>query len=215
MLFFLKKTEIVEQENNGDKYLTITSESTGIFKDKGSRFLAFAYPVQSEETVKEIIARLKKEHHSARHHCYAWRIGTETIQFRANDDGEPSSTAGKPILGQLLSFNVTNTLIVVVRYFGGTLLGASGLINAYKSAAADALTNAKIVEETIEKHCLLQFSYNEMAEVMNTIKQEELTLVSTKFESKCELCFSVRKNELQRVIDRFEKIYGVKVSQID
>lgn len=215
MLFFLKKTEIVEQENNGDKYLTITSESTGIFKDKGSRFLAFAYPVQSEETVKEIIARLKKEHHSARHHCYAWRIGTETIQFRANDDGEPSSTAGKPILGQLLSFNVTNTLIVVVRYFGGTLLGASGLINAYKSAAADALANAKIVEETIEKHCLLQFSYNEMAEVMNTIKQEELTLVSTKFESKCELCFSVRKNELQRVIDRFEKIYGVKVSQID
>ena len=211
----MKKTEIVERENIGDKYLTITSESTGIFKDKGSRFLAFAYPVQSEETVKEIIARLKKEHHSARHHCYAWRIGTETIQFRANDDGEPSSTAGKPILGQLLSFNVTNTLIVVVRYFGGTLLGASGLINAYKSAAADALANAKIVEETIEKHCLLQFSYNEMAEVMNTIKQEELTLVSTKFESKCELRFSVRKNELQRVIDRFEKIYGVKVSQVD
>jgi uncharacterized YigZ family protein len=195
-----------------DIYQTIAKESTGIFKDKGSKFLAFAYPVSSEAEVKEILLRLRKEHHSARHHCYAWRIGTETIQFRSNDDGEPSSTAGKPILGQLLSYNVTNTVIVVVRYFGGILLGASGLINAYRNAAADVLANAIIVQKTIEKNCQLHFSYNEMSDVMNLIKQEDLTVVSTRFEEKCELTFSVRKNDLLRVTESFSKIYGVKIS---
>jgi len=142
-------------------------------------------------------------------------MGTETIQFRSNDDGEPSSTAGKPILGQLLSSNVTNTLIVVVRYFGGTLLGVSGLINAYRNAAADALANAIIVQKTIEKHCLLHFSYNEMSDVMNLIKQEDLTVVNTRFEEKCELTFSVRKNDLLRITESFNKIYGVKLSTAD
>lgn len=195
-----------------DIYKTIATECTGIFKDKGSKFLAFAYPVKSEAEVKEILSRLRKEHHSARHHCYAWRMGTETIQFRSNDDGEPSSTAGKPILGQLLSSNITNTLIVVVRYFGGTLLGVSGLINAYRNAAADALANAIIVQKTIEKNCLLYFSYNEMSDVMNLIKQEDLNVVSTRFEEKCELAFSVRKNDLLRITESFSKIYGVKIS---
>lgn len=198
-----------------DIYQTIATECTGIFKDKGSKFLAFAYPVKSEPEIKEILSRLRKEHHSARHHCYAWRMGTETIQFRSNDDGEPSSTAGKPILGQLLSSNVTNTLIVVVRYFGGTLLGVSGLINAYRSAAADALANAIIVQKTIEKNCLLHFSYNEMSDVMNLIKQEDLTVVNTRFEEKCELTFSVRKNDLLRITESFSKIYGVKLSTAD
>jgi uncharacterized YigZ family protein len=132
-----------------DSYKTIKKESQGYFKDKGSKFLAFAFPVKSEEEIKEILTRLRKEHHSARHHCYAWRLGSEEITFRANDDGEPSSTAGKPILGQLLSFEVTNILIIVVRYFGGTLLGVSGLINAYKNAAADSLNNAEIIEKII------------------------------------------------------------------
>jgi len=146
-----------------DVFQTIEKESQGYFKDKGSKFYAFAYPVKNEDEIKEILARLRKEHHSARHHCYAWRLGTENVTSRANDDGEPSSTAGKPILGQLQSFNVTNILIVVVRYFGGTLLGVSGLINAYRSAAADALKNADIKQKIIEKEITLDFTYHELA----------------------------------------------------
>lgn len=196
-----------------DVFQTIEKESQGIFKDKGSKFYAFAYPVKQEDEVKDILAQLKKEHHSARHHCYAWRIGTEEITYRANDDGEPSSTGGKPILGQLQSFNVTNILLVVVRYFGGTLLGVSGLINAYRNAAADALKNAEIIEKTIEKEIILNFTYNELAEVMNTIKQENLTIINTRFEEKCNLTFSVRKSELEKVLLKFSNIYGVEIQK--
>ncbi len=131
-----------------DSYLTIEKNTEGLFKDKGSKFLAFAYPVEEEEEIKEYIQALKKEHYSARHHCYAWRLGAEKTHFRANDDGEPSSTAGKPILGQIQKNDLTNILIVVVRYFGGTLLGVSGLINAYRGAAADVINNSIIVEKT-------------------------------------------------------------------
>ncbi len=196
-----------------DVYQTIENESEGSFKDKGSKFYAFAFPVKHEDEVKEILTRLKKEHHSARHHCYAWRMGTEEITFRANDDGEPSSTAGKPILGQLQSFNVTNILIVVVRYFGGTLLGASGLINAYRNAAAEALKNAVIIQKTIEKEVILNFTYNELAEVMNAIKQENLTIISTRFEEKCNLTFSVRKSEFEKARQKFDNIYGVEIQK--
>ena len=196
-----------------DVFQTIEKESQGIFKDKGSKFYAFAYPVKQEDEVKDILAQLKKEHHSARHHCYAWRIGTEEITYRANDDGEPSSTGGKPILGQLQSFNVTNILLVVVRYFGGTLLGVSGLINAYRNAAADALKNAEIIEKTIEKEIILNFTYNELAEVMNTIKQENLTIINTRFEEKCNLTFSVRKSELEKALLKFSNIYGVEIQK--
>jgi uncharacterized YigZ family protein len=178
-----------------DTYQTIEKESQGYFKDKGSKFFAFAFPVKNEDEIKEILSRLRKEHHSARHHCYAWRLGTEELIFRANDDGEPSSTAGKPILGQLQSYNVTNILIVVIRYFGGMLLGVSGLINAYRSAAADVLNNAEIQQKIIEKEVILDFTYNELAEVMNIIKQENLTIINTRFEEKCNLTFSVRKSE--------------------
>lgn len=192
-----------------DTYQTIEQESHGYFKDKGSKFYAFAFPVKSEDEVKEILIRLRKEHHSARHHCYAWRLGTEEITFRANDDGEPSSTAGKPILGQLQSFDVTNILIVVIRYFGGTLLGVSGLINAYRIAAADALNNAEIKQKIIEREVILDFTYNELAEVMNIIKHENLTVINTRFEEKCNLTFSVRKSEYEKVIIIFKNIYGV------
>ncbi len=192
-----------------DVYQTIEKESQGFFKDKGSKFYSFAYPVKNEDEIKEILARLRKEHHSARHHCYAWRLGTEEITFRANDDGEPSSTAGKPILGQLQSFNVTNTLIVVVRYFGGTLLGVSGLINAYRNAAADALKNAEIKQKTVEREIILDFTYNELAEVMNTIKHENLTVIYTRFEERCNLAVSVRKSEIDKVTAVFNNIYGV------
>ena len=194
-----------------DFYQTIEKESQGFFKDKGSKFYSFAYPVKNEDEVKEILARLRKEHHSARHHCYAWRLGTEEITFRANDDGEPSSTAGKPILGQLQSFNVTNTLIVVVRYFGGILLGVSGLINAYRNAAAAALKNAEIKQKTVNREIILDFTYNEFAEVMNMIKHENLAVIYTRLEERCNLAFSVRKSEIDKVTAVFRKIYGVSV----
>lgn len=194
-----------------DVYQTIEKESQGYFKDKGSKFFSFAYPVKTENDVKDILARLRKEHHSARHHCFAWRLGTEEITFRANDDGEPSSTAGKPILGQLQSFNVTNILIVVVRYFGGTLLGVSGLINAYRTAAAEALQNAEIKQKIIEMEVTLDFTYNELAEVMNLVKHENLSVIHTRFEETCRLIFSVRKSEHARVTQLFSNIYGVNI----
>lgn len=194
-----------------DIYYTIEKKSEGYFKDKGSKFYAFAFPVKNEEKVKEILTDLKKTHHSARHHCYAWRIGTEEITYRANDDGEPSSTAGKPILGQLLSFNVTNILVVVVRYFGGTLLGVSGLINAYRSAAADVLTNTSIVQKVIEKTLTLDFSYNEMSDVMNIVKQENLTVINTRFEENCSLTCAVRKSEYEKITNTFKQNYMIKI----
>lgn len=198
-----------------DTYKTIDSKSEGYFRDKGSRFLAFAYPVQSEEDISEILASLKKEYHNARHHCYAWRLGTEVITFRANDDGEPSSTAGKPILGQLLSNELTNILVVVVRYFGGTLLGTGGLINAYRTATADAISNAKIITGFIEDKYKLKFSYKEMNDVMQIIKQENLNVLNTRFELDCELDFSVRKSESVRIREVFEKFYGVDIEYLD
>lgn len=198
-----------------DIYKTIEQASTGYFKDKGSKFHSFAFPVHTEEEIKEILIRLKKEHHSARHHCYAWRLGTETIHFRANDDGEPSSTAGKPILGQLQSFGVTNILVVVVRYFGGTLLGVSGLINAYKTAAADVLNNSVIIEKTIEKKYCIDFTYNELNDVMQIVKQENLNVVKTQFAEKCKLYFTVRKSEVEKVVLIFNHLYGVSIVNKD
>ncbi len=198
-----------------DTYRTISTASEGHFKDKGSKFIAYAFPVKTEEESKEILVQLKKEHHSARHHCYAWRIGTEDPAFRANDDGEPSSTAGKPILGQLLSFDVTNILLVVVRYFGGTLLGTSGLINAYKTAAADALNNAEIVTKIVEEHFLLKFHYPRMNDVMQTIKQENLNVVRTQFELDCRLEFSVRKSEAERIKGLFAEMQEVGITPIE
>lgn len=194
-----------------DIYYTIEKESQGYFKDKGSKFFAFAFPIKREEEAKEILAKLRKEHHSARHYCYAWQLGTKEITYRLNDDGEPSSTAGKPIHGQLQSFNVTNILLVVIRYFGGTLLGTSGLINAYRNAAADALKNAEIIQKIIEKDIRLDFTYKELAEVMNVIKHENLAIKSTKFEEKCNLTFSVRLSDYERVKLIFDNIYGVGI----
>lgn len=197
-----------------DTYKTIKNKSEGLFKDKGSKFQAYAYPVKTEDEIKEILSLLKKEHHSARHHCYAWRLGTEEITFRANDDGEPSSTAGKPILGQLMSYDLTNTLIVVVRYFGGILLGTSGLINAYRSAAADAIENAEIETCLIEDKFTLKFTYEQMNDVMQIIKQENLKITDTRFELECELDFSVRKSQSERIIKIFSQIYGVEMIEL-
>lgn len=197
-----------------DLYKTIEKESRGYFKDKGSKFFAYAYPLHSEDEVKEIISNLKNEHHKARHHCYAWRLGTEKIRFRANDDGEPSSTAGKPILGQLQSYEVTNILLVVVRYFGGTLLGVSGLINAYKNASIDALENAEIEEKLIEKKYRLSFTYNELNNVMRKIKEENYTVLGTDFQEDCKLDFSVRKSEAEKAESILKTMYPVKFREL-
>ncbi len=198
-----------------DTYKTITGKSEGIYKEKGSKFLAYAFPVTNEDETKEIISQIKKEHHGARHHCYAWRIGTDPVASRANDDGEPSSTAGKPILGQLQRFDVTNTLVVVVRYFGGTLLGTSGLIRAYKSAAEEALAHAEVVTRLIEDTFLLTFGYPSMNEVMLLVKQENLNLLSTRFELDCRLLFSVRRSASQRIEALFQQLYGVTIERVE
>lgn len=198
-----------------DIYKTIEKESTGYFKDKGSKFYAYAYPLSNEDEVKSIITKLKKEHHSARHHCYAWRLGTEEIRTRANDDGEPSSTAGKPILGQLQSFEVSNILVVVVRYFGGTLLGVSGLINAYRNATIEALHNANIQTKIIEINYELQFEYPMLNPVMNTLKKEALNIVNTDFQESCKLVFSVRKTEAKKAFKTFSNLYGVTIVKLN
>ncbi|WP_321373428.1 YigZ family protein [uncultured Draconibacterium sp.] len=198
-----------------DQYKTIETPSTGYFKDKGSKFYSYAYPLKDEEEVKELIAALKKEHHSARHHCYAWRLGTEEIRTRANDDGEPSSTAGKPILGQLQSYEVTNILVVVVRYFGGTLLGVSGLINAYRQATVEALNNAEILSKLIEIQYELKFEYAMLNTVMNKLKQDNFDIVTTDFQESCRLIFKARKSEDERAFQSFNEIYGIDIKRLD
>jgi len=197
-----------------DSYKSIKRQSEGFFKDRGSKFFSYAYPVETEGEIKDILDLLRKEHHSARHHCYAWRLGKKDFVYRANDDGEPSSTAGKPILGQLQSFGVTNVLVVVVRYFGGTLLGTSGLINAYKNAAASALGNAEIATFTIDSVFRLTYTYNEMNEVMRIVKQENLNILDTKFEDICSLDFSVRESKAKKAEKLFNRFHGIKIEKI-
>lgn len=197
-----------------DTYKTIWKTSEGLFKDKGSKFISYAFPVESEDEIRNIILTIKKEHHSARHHCYAWRLGHEKLVFRANDDGEPSSTAGKPILGQIQSYDLTNILIVVVRYFGGTLLGVSGLINAYRNAAQDAILQAEIIEKLVEKQLLIEFDYGVMNEVMKIFKDEKLPQTEPKFDLRCQIKTQIRLSELNRIEDGLKKIEGLKVSYL-
>ncbi len=194
-----------------DTYKTISETAEGLFKDKGSKFISYIYPVTTEDEIREIIQTLKKEHHSARHHCYAWRLGYEKTHFRANDDGEPSSTAGKPILGQIQSFDLTNILIVVIRYFGGTLLGVSGLIHAYRNAALDAINQAEIVEKLVEQKLLIEFGYEVMNEVMKIFKDEKLPQVDPHFDLSCQIKTQIRLSELERIEEGLKKINGLKI----
>jgi uncharacterized YigZ family protein len=198
-----------------DTFKTISKPSEGLFKDKGSKFLSFAFPVDSEDEIRTIVQQIRKEHHSARHHCYAWRLGYEKLLFRANDDGEPSSTAGKPILGQIQSHDLTNILIVVVRYFGGTLLGVSGLINAYRNAASDAILQAEIIEKLVEKQLLIEFDYAVLNEVMKIFKEEKLTQIEPKFDLRCQIKTPVRLKDLNRIEEEFKKVEALKISYID
>lgn len=177
--------------NRNDTYKTIAGPANGLYKDKGSRFLSYAFPVDTEAEVKQHVQQLKKEFFDARHHCYAYRIGLSGEQWRANDDGEPSSTGGKPILGQLLSQELTNVLIVVVRYFGGIQLGVPGLIHAYRTAAADALTHAQIIEKTAKEIMTVKFPYIEMNSVMKRLKDEQIAIIEQHFDNECELKIAV------------------------
>ena len=183
----------MQEENHTptDRFRSIEAPSTGVYKDNGSKFLAFAYPVETEEQAKEHIAALRKEYFDARHHCYAWRIGLEGALWRANDDGEPSSTAGRPILGQLLSAELSDILVVVVRYFGGVKLGVPGLIKAYKTATAEAIAAARIVEKTACATCRIGFDYTRMNDVMKIVKDWNLRILSQQFENDCEITVRV------------------------
>ncbi len=197
-----------------DQYLTTKQPSEGIFKDRGSKFSSYAFPVESEEHVKKYLALIKKQHSSANHHCYAFRLGADKQSYRANDDGEPANTAGKPILGQIQSKDLTDILIIVVRYFGGTLLGVSGLINAYKMAAADALNNAEVIEKTVNDIYEITFDYVLMNEVMRILKEEDLKILSQHSELNCSLTFTVRKSHSTNVYDRMSKLNGLKIKYL-
>jgi uncharacterized YigZ family protein len=189
-----------------DTYLTISSVSEALYKDKGSKFYAFAYPVQTVEQIKEILAEKRKEYYDARHVCYAYMLGYERNIFRANDDGEPSGTAGRPILGQINSSNLTDILIIVVRYFGGTLLGTSGLIQAYKTSAAEAIAAATIEERIVEKTFVSKFGYQDLNAVMRIMKDFDLAIVNQIQEMDCTLYFRIRLGDIERVKDRFDKL---------
>ena len=197
-----------------DTYLTIEHHSEGLYIDKGSKFIAYAYPVSDEETIKQHILHLKKEHHSARHHCYAYRLGADMKHFRANDDGEPSNSAGKPILGQIQSREITDVLIVVVRYFGGTLLGVGGLINAYREAAADALANATIIERMVEVDIETRFEYPFMDQVMRVAKDLGLKITEQSFDTDCCIKLRVRKKLAPQASARLADIDGARVTML-
>ena len=185
-------------------YRTIATTSEGIYKDRGSKFLAFAYPVKSEEEVKEILQQLRKEYHDARHHCYAWKLGVDPPQVRANDDGEPSSSAGKPILNQIEKQKLTNTLVVVIRYFGGTLLGVGGLINAYRSATVDALKNNRVIRKKVKQSYRLEFGYPEMNKVMNMVKEMHLETEQQVFELACSMIVRVDIEQESELLRRLQ-----------
>lgn len=198
-----------------DVYKTITKPSEEVlFKDKNSKFFGYAYPVTTEDEIKQHLEDLKKQHHQARHWCYAYQIGTETIAYRANDDGEPSNSAGMPIYGQIQSFEVTNVLIVVVRYFGGVKLGVGGLINAYRTGAQLALEASNIIERTINIDYLITCEYDLMNKVMRVIKEKNLNIINQKLELNCEITISVRKKEAESIKSIFDLIYKVDIKTL-
>lgn len=192
-----------------DSYKTIKSYSSGSFKDKGSRFIAEAWPVTDQDQINSILEETRKTYHDAKHHCYAYLLGTEPLTWRANDDGEPSGTAGRTILGQIRSFGVTNVLIVITRYFGGTLLGVSGLIRAYKTAASSALENAEIIDHVIHEHHEIKYPYTEMNNVMKIIKEENISQSEHAFDLECRIIISFRASSRERIINRLSRIEGL------
>jgi uncharacterized YigZ family protein len=199
-----------------DTYKTIDQPTEGIlFKEKNSKFFGYAFPVTKTDEIKIYIEQLKKQHFGAVHFCYAYQIGSEKIEFRVNDDGEPSNSAGIPIYGQIQSFGVTNILIVVVRFFGGTKLGVGGLITAYKTTAQLVLENASIIEKTIDIHFKITFDYKNMNKVMRVIKEKQLDIRSQKMKENCEIIIVTRKKNAERIFDIFNSLFEISISKLD
>lgn len=198
-----------------DTYQSITESSPEVlFKDRNSKFFGYAFPIKTEEEANKHLEELKAKHHKARHWCYAWQIGKEEFHYRANDDGEPSNSAGMPIYGQIQSFDVTNILIVVVRYFGGVKLGVGGLINAYKTAAQMALDASDIIKRTIDEIYVVKFDYPEMNKVMQVIKKNNLNVIDQKLEIDCKIYIAVRKKDAENIYSKFDNTYKVEISKL-
>ena len=201
-------------EEHKDTYKTIARPSNEVlFKDRGSKFFGYAFPVSDEEEIKDHLLQLKKEHFNARHWCYAWQLGKDYSRYRVNDDGEPSNSAGMPIYGQIKSYDLTQILVVVVRYFGGTKLGVGGLINAYRTAAKEAIEAAPIVERTIEHYFKLTFDYPEMNTVMRLIKEHSLHIIEQQLEMNCMLIISARKKDSKQILELFKNTYKVDIKR--
>ncbi|WP_259069801.1 IMPACT family protein [Mucilaginibacter sp. X4EP1] len=192
-----------------DTYRTIEKPTEGIFRDRGSKFIAYAYPINSEADIKNLLLVLKNEHPKANHHCWAMRLGIDRSVFRVNDDGEPSGTAGRPILNTILSYDLTNVLIVVIRYFGGTLLGVPGLINAYKSATDEALKTAIVIQKTVNDFYTINFEYLQMTDVMKIIKDDNLTIITQEFDNNCRIQVFIRKTQVNSTLGKFSKIVNL------
>ncbi len=197
-----------------DSYRTLEKPAEGIFRDRNSRFLAFGYPVSTTTEIDDILSGIKKRFHDARHHCYAYRLGFKKENLRMNDDGEPSGTAGKPIYGQLLAHDLTDTLVIVVRYFGGTLLGTSGLINAYRSATANMISNATIIVRFVEDRFRLVFPYENLNAVMKILKEENLVPYEPVYDSQCMLTIAVRRSLTERITGRLKVINGMNAESL-
>ncbi|MEZ0487356.1 IMPACT family protein [Fibrella aquatica] len=194
-----------------DTFHTLAGEATGEFRDRGSKFLAFAYPINSETDTRTYLDLLRAQHPKAVHHCYAYRLGVDKNNFRANDDGEPSGSAGRPILNVLYSRELTNVLVVVVRYFGGTLLGVPGLINAYKTATIAALDAATITEQTVNEIYQVRYPFEQMNEVMRLVKEQHLTVLKQDYDTACILDIEVRKSLVSTVLERLGKLEGISL----
>ncbi|UPT66287.1 MAG: YigZ family protein [Sphingobacteriales bacterium JAD_PAG50586_3] len=197
-----------------NSYITIQSPAEGLFKDRGSKFLGFAIPCVTEEQAKKIVAGYREEHPSAVHHCYAYRLGADAKNQRFSDDGEPGGTAGRPIMGTILSANLTNIIIVVVRYYGGTPLGVPGLINAYKNAAAEALAVATVIEKQVEEAYTVTFGYAMQGDVMKILKAKDITLLSLKMEEVCKACISLPKAQAESVLQRLNNLKDIIITPI-
>ncbi|MEI7662809.1 MAG: YigZ family protein [Bacteroidota bacterium] len=198
-------------ELSTDSFLSVTGESRGVYREKASKFIAVALPVTSEEEVKTSLEELRKSYHDANHHCYAYRLGFENPSYRTNDDGEPSGSAGKPIYGQILSTGLSDILVVVIRYFGGTKLGIPGLIHAYRTAAREALDQATIVEKLIQVCFRVTFDYPLMNEIMRILKEDGVKITDQKSEANCEIEFLVRKSQAGRIETRILRLRNVKI----
>lgn len=210
----ISKTSMSNQEDSKfaeDSFLTISQESSGLFKDRSSKFHFYAFPVKTEEDVKKYVLGLRKTHYDARHHCFAYVLGRNADHFRAVDDGEPNHSAGDPILGQIRSFQITNTLIVVVRYFGGTKLGMSGLINAYKTSAQMALEGNEIIREFIFEEVRIKFLYPKMNEVMKLVKQWDLQIIDQEMHLDCQMTLSYKESLKLELIENLEEIGDLEI----